>query len=347
MLRWFDKVGQSYADNYISSRIRLVRNLKGYEFPWKLDTFKSAELVGRMLYELSDISGAAGEPTETYSLDQLPEAQLMAMRERRLFNANIATKKTPSAAVISQTETVSVILNGEDHLRIQLLDAGMCLDGLWPRASSLDDYAASKLDYAYSEKYGYMTAFPTNLGTGMRANAVVHLPMLSRQSSFPQLIEGLNRLGVNIRGVYGKGEDNFGDLYDISNTKTLGLSETDIIASVQRVAEQLNAKEIQVRDRSLQGSRNARLDEAYKSYGVLRYARKLSAREAMTYLSHLRAAISDELIHPENECSIYRLMLGAQPFNLTINAQKPLSDEELDIFRADYIRRELPRIKED
>ncbi len=347
MLKWFDKVGQSYADNYISSRIRLVRNLREYAFPWKLDTFKSAELVGKLLYNLSDISDATGEHMEIYSLDQIEETKRMAMRERRIFNMNIASKKDSCAAIVSDDEDVSLILNGEDHIRMQLLNAGMCLDELWPRANKLDDYISAKFDYAYSGKYGYMTTFPTNVGTGMRANAVVHLPMLSKQSNFSQLIEGMNRLGVNIRGVYGKNDDNFGDLYDISNTKTLGLSEQDIIASVKRVAGQLNAKEIQVRDASLKSSRNIRLDEAYKSYGVLRYARKLSVREAMIYLSHLRAAISDELIHTQEPCSIYKLMLCIQPFNLTSNADRPLTDEELDMVRAEYIRRELPRIKED
>ena len=347
MLKWFDKVGQSYADNYISSRIRLVRNLREYAFPWKLDTFKSAELVGKLLYSMSDISDATGEHMEIYSLDQIEETKRMAMRERRIFNMNIASKKDSCAAIVSDDEDVSLILNGEDHIRMQLLNAGMCLDELWPRANKLDDYISTKFDYAYSGKYGYMTTFPTNVGTGMRANAVVHLPMLSKQSNFAQLIEGMNRLGVNIRGVYGKNDDNFGDLYDISNTKTLGLSEQDIIASVKRVAGQLNAKEIQVRDASLKSSRNIRIDEAYKSYGVLRYARKLSVREAMIYLSHLRAAISDELIHTQEPCSIYKLMLCIQPFNLTSNADRPLTDEELDMVRAEYIRRELPRIKED
>jgi protein arginine kinase len=347
MLRWFDNVGQSYADNYISSRIRLARNLKDHAFPWKLDTFKSAELVGKLIYGLSDISDALGEPMETYSLDQLSEPERMAMRERRLFNMQTASKKEACAVMVSRAEDISLILNGDDHIRMQFLGAGMCLDELWPRASRLDEYVGSKFEYACSEKYGYLTTFPTNVGTGMKANAVVHLPMLSKQNNFPQLIEGMSRLGVSVRGVYGKKDDNFGDLYDISNTKTLGLDEQDIIAGVKRVAGQLNAKEIQVRDASLKSSRNIRLDEAYKSYGVLRYARKLSVRETMIYLSHLRAAISDELVHLEKNCNIYALMLEVQPFNLMSKADKPLSDEELDMFRADYIRRELPRIKED
>jgi protein arginine kinase len=347
MLRWFDNVGQSYADNYISSRIRLARNLKDHAFPWKLDTFKSAELVGKLIYGLSDISDAVGEPMETYSLDRLSEPERMAMRERRLFNMQTASKKESCAVLVSPEEDTSLILNGDDHIRMQLLGAGMCLDELWPRADKLDKYVGAKFEYAYSGKYGYLTTFPTNVGTGMKANAVVHLPMLSRQNNFPQIIEGMSRLGVSVRGVYGKKEDNFGDLYDISNTKTLGLGEQDIIAGVKRVAGQLNAREIQARDVSLKSSRNVRLDEAYKSYGVLRYARKLSVKEAMIYLSHLRAAVCDELVHMDNDCSIYRMMLDIQPFNLMRTADKPLNDEELDMFRAEYIRRELPRIKED
>ena len=347
MLRWYDNVGQSYADNYISSRIRLARNIRGYAFPWKLDTFKSAELVETLTYSLKDMSDAVGMPMETYALDKLSEQDRMSMRERRLFNMQTASKKESCALMVSEAEDTSLILNGDDHIRIQILGAGMCLDELWPRAHKLDEYVGSRFEYAYSDKYGYLTTFPTNVGTGMKANAVVHLPMLSKQNNFPQIIEGMSRLGVSVRGVYCKKDDNFGDLYDISNTKTLGLSEQDIIAGVKRVASQLNAKEIQVRDASLKSSRNSRLDEAYKSYGVLRYAKKLSVREAMVYLSLLRAAISDELIQLERSCNIYGLMLGLQPYNLMKGADKPLSDEELDMFRAEYIKRELPRIKED
>ena len=347
MLKWFDNVGQSYADNYISSRVRLARNIKGYAFPWKLDTFKAAELVGTLSYGLKDVSDAVGRDMQAYALDRLSEQERMAMRERRLFNMQTASKKDSCMLMATDEEDTSLILNGDDHIRIQVLGAGMCLDELWPQAHKIDEYIGSKFEYAYSEKYGYLTTFPTNVGTGMKANAVVHLPMLSRQNSFPQLIEGMSRLGVSVRGVYGKKDDNFGDLYDISNTKTLGLSEQDIIAGVKRVANQLNAKEIQVRDASLKTSKNVRTDEAYKSYGVLHYARKLSLREAMVYLSHLRAAVSDELIAFTESCNIYKLMLGVQPYNLMLGADKPLSDEELDMFRAEYIRRELPRIKED
>ena len=210
----------------------------------------------------------------------------------------------------------------------------------------MDDYINSRFPYAFDEKYGYLTAFPTNVGTAMRANTVLHLPALSQTKQFGSLMAGLSRFGVTIRGVYGNGKENWGSLYDVCNSGTLGLSEQDIIDQVGKIARQLNEHETQAKSDAIKASRIAKEDTVYKSYGVLRYSRKISRKDALLYLSSVKEGIDDGIIAPLKSVNIYALMLGIQPYNLRREAVRPLDDEELDILRADYIRCNLPEIKE-
>lgn len=346
MLKWYEKVGVEKNNNYISSRIRLSRNWNEYAFPNKLDVISGGELVQRLEYGLKDIGEAEGENFLSTTLDKISETDRRAMRERRVFNLSIAEKAGPAGLMLSEAEDISIVLNGDDHIRMQLLAPNLDLGGLLEKADRLDDYVNQRFSYAFDEKYGYLTAFPTNVGTGMRANVVVHLPALSTGKQFQNLIGGMTRFGVTIRGVYGEGRENYGAFYDISNAKTLGMTEKEIIDLVVKVASQLNAQENQVRAMSLKNHRLDRQDEAYKSYGVLKYARKLSLKDALSYLSQLMAGISDGLIATEEPCCLYRLILMVQPANLLQNMNKPFDQNLLDVVRADYIRRELPALKE-
>ena len=203
----------------------------------------------------------------------------------------------------------------------------------------------TRFSYAFDEKYGYLTSFPTNVGTGMRASVTLHLPTLSTGKKFQNLIGDMSRFGVTLRGIYGEGSENYGSLYEVANQKTLGLSEQEIIDLVKRIANQLNRQEKQVRQLSLKNHSLEREDEAYKSYGVLKYARRLSAKDAMVFLSQLMAASDDGILTFEEPCSIYRMMLGIQTANLQKLSHKPLSREELDVARAAYLRKELPELR--
>ena len=346
MLKWYEQVEMRPGSNYISSRIRLARNWKEYVFPNRLDQTK-AELMIRSLEErLSDFPGYVGQPFRETLLTDVPESERMAMRERRVFNSGILEKKSPVGLFLSESEDISLVLNGDDHLRLQLLSPNSHLYELWDKADRLDDFINSRIHYAFDERYGYLTAFPTNVGTGMRANIVVHLPALSMGKQFQNLVNSMTRFGVTIRGVYGTGKENYGALYDISNQKTLGLSEREILDLVSRAASQLNSEENQVRKKSLESHRLERLDEAFKSYGILKYARKLSLKDALTYLSQLMAAVTDGIIEAEGPVSIYRLYLGVQPSNLIASQAGPVDRDRLDALRADYIRRELPELRE-
>lgn len=337
--KWFEKVGQTPGDNFISSRVRLARNWDEYAFPNRLTNEQAAELVGRLQYGLDDIEIVEKKNFITTTLDRIKEVDRLALKERRIMNATIAEGKTPTGLIISDTEDVSILLNGDDHIRMQFLAPGMALDELWERADKMDDFVNSRFNYCYDEKYGYLTSYPTNVGTGMRANVVVHLPALAKSNEAKNLIDGFSQFGVTIRVVYGS-------LYDISNTKTLGVSEKEIIETVSRIANQLNEREIQLRETALEKDFTGRLDEAWKAYGVLKYARTMKLNSALMYLSQLRTGIQDGLIIPEEDRSIYKLMLDIQPGNLLLHADKPVDRSELDELRADYLRENIPKIKE-
>ncbi len=393
MLRWFEK-SETSSGNVVYSRVRLARNLDAYRFPQALSDTEGKEVVKRLQTGLKDLPADDGRGYEYASLEELKELDRMALRERRILNSGTVAKKSPTGIILSEDESTSFILNGDDHIRLQIMSPGLHLDELWQRADRLDDYVNTRFSYAYDEKYGYLTSYPTNVGTGLRASAVLHLPTLSMGKKFQNLLaemsrfgvsirgvygEGsdnygalyeiasavlhlptlsmgkkfqnllaeMSRFGVSIRGVYGEGSDNYGALYEIANQKTLGQSEKEIIELVTKIARQLDGQEKKVRKLALENHRLEREDEAYKSYGVLKFARRLTRKDAMIFLSQLMSGISDGLLRTEEPCSIYRLMLGIQTANLQKLSSRPLSQEELDIARAAYLRTELPRLRDE
>jgi protein arginine kinase len=344
MLKWFEQT-DSGRTGIVSSRIRLVRNWQDYQFPGKLGEKESGEMVRRLEFGLKDLGEEEGRHFEFSMLGDLKDLDRAALRERRVLNSAVVSKKTPAGLLLSDNEDTGIVLGGDDHVRIQVLGVGLHLEELWERADRIDDYINERFAYAFDDRYGYLTSFPTNVGTGLRASVVIHLPMLSQGRKFSSLINEMSRFGAVIRGVYGEGEDNFGSLFEVSNQKTLGQTEREIIDTVSKAAIQLTNQEMQVRKLSLQRHRIEREDEVCKSYGVLKYARRLTSRDAMIFLSQIMAGLADGLIATEEAVSVYRLMLGIQPANLQKLSDRPLSKEELDGARAEFIRRELPELK--
>lgn len=330
----------------ISSRVRLVRNLDGYPFPSRLSEEDSRELIGRLEYGFKDMGELYGEQYEYAYLEELKDLDRQALRERRILNSTIEKKKSPTGIILSEDESSSLILNGEDHIRLQLISPGLCLEELWKKADCMDDYMNERFAYAFDEKYGYLTSYPTNVGTGLRASVMLHLPSLSQGKKFNSLLGDIGRFGTTVKGVYGEGSETLGSLYVVSNQRTLGQSEEEIIDLVSRAALQLYEGERQVRQLSLEKHRLERTDEAYKSYGMLKYARRLTKKDAMMLLSHVMAGMADGLLQTETTCSVYRLMLGIQTANLQKLSDRPLGREELDQARAAYLRIELPELKQ-
>ena len=343
MLKWFEQTEQENS-NIVCSKIRLARNLSEYVFPSKLSPEESKEMLARLKEGLRDLGDLDGRDYETAGLDELSELDRRALRERRVLSSSILEKKAPMSILITREEDISLVLNGMDHIRIQVLSSGLHLTEAWKTADRIDDYVNARFAYAFDEKYGYLTSFPTNVGTGLRATAVVHLPSLSMGKKFPAMLNDMGRFGVCIRGVYGEGRENYGALYEISNQKTMGRTEKELTDLVNKVALQLNDQENQIQDMSLKSHRLEREDEIYKSYGVLKYARRLTMKDAMTFLSQLMAGVCDGLIRMEEPCPVFRLMLGIQTANLQKLSERPLDKTELDMARAAYLRSELPEL---
>jgi protein arginine kinase len=343
MLKWFEQKDTG-RPGVISSRIRLVRNWQDYRFPSTLDEKESSEMVHRLEFGLRDLGKAEGGNFEFAMLGELEELNRMVLKERRVLNSAAVLNKKPAGILISENEDTGIVLNCDDHIRIQLFQMGLHLEELWERAGRIDDYINERFVYAFDERYGYLTSFPTNMGTGLRASVIVHLPMLSQGRRFQSLINDMGRFGASIRGVLGERDENFGSLYEISNQKTLGQTEREILDTVTKAAIQITNQEQQVRKLSLQRHKTEREDEVYKSYGVLKYARRLTSRDAMIFLSQIMAGLADGLIRTEEDFSVYRLMLGSQPANLQKMSDRPLSKEDLDGARAQFIREELPAL---
>ena len=345
MDKWYEMPGKT-GTNVIYSRIRLVRNLKEYPFPGRLTKEQSVELSEKLLGGLTGIASMDRMQYRFTHLERMGDMEKTALLERRALNRSVMKKKDPTGMILSEDESTAILLNGDDHVRIQTLQTGLTLDRLYEKADRIDDYIGERFDYAFDEKYGYLTSFPTNVGTGLRAAVVLHLPMLSKNKNFSSLVADMGRFGTQVRGVYGEGAENFGSLYQISNQKTLGQTEQEIIDIVRKAALELDAQERRMRREYRQRKPVQAADECYKSYGVLKYARRLTRKDGMEFLSQIMTGITDGILTVKEPCSVYGLMIGIQPANLLSLADRPLDKDELDAARAEFLRKRLPEIIE-
>lgn len=343
MNKWYEESAKG-NDVIVSSKLRLARNLKNYCFSSKLTTDDSTKLVTEITSGLKELITEGGEPMHYNRLEDLSEIERMALKERKILNASAIQKKMPMALMISEDESSSLVINGDDHIRIQMLGSGNCLSGLLKQADRIDDYIDNRFAYAFDRKYGYLTSYPTNVGTGMRASLTLHLPGLASGTKFRNLAGDMGRFGITVKGVFGEGPENYGCLYEVSNQKTLGQSEQAIVDVVERVAGQLARQEKKIRSMVMENYRMVQVDEVYKSIGVLKYARRLSLKETMIYLSHLRFGIAEGFLKVPENFSTDRIMMGILPANLQNMADKPYSKEELEIARAEFVRAALPDI---
>jgi len=343
MLKWYE---QKAADNdvVISSRIRLARNLVKYPFSGKLMEEQAVTLVDEVK-KITDLI-ADGENREYYncSVSTLNEIDKTAMVERHIVSPLLANKKQTTGLILSEDETISIMINEEDHVRIQAIVGGMNLDKAYEEANRIDDITDEKLRYSFDERYGYLTACPTNAGTGLRASYMVFLPALSAARKIQKLIEEVGKYGVTIRGIYGEGTKSLGSIYQISNQKTLGNSEAEIIENLNRIVMQVIKQERKRREYMLSVSYDLIEDQVHRSYGVLKYAKQISSTDAMTLLSQIKFGVDCGLIKFDKEFNIYQMMVEIQPASLQWKLGKSIGSVMRNKSRADYISSELPEI---
>lgn len=343
MLKWYEHIAPD-SDVVISSRVRLARNLENYPFSGKLTEEKAVTLVN----EVKEIAPLLTEEVNmkfyACSVSTLSDIDKSAMVERHIVSPLLAEKKQTTGLILSEDETISIMVNEEDHIRIQAIVGGMDLYNAYAVADRIDDITYQKLRYAYDEKYGYLTACPTNAGTGMRASFMVFLPALSSANMIPKLIEEIGKYGVTLRGIYGEGTKSLGGIYQISNQKTLGNSEREIIDSLNNIIMQIVKQERKRREYMISVSADEIEDQVYRSYGVLKYARQITSGDAMTLLSQLKFGADCGLIKFDRQFNIHKLMMGVQPGSLQWSIGKNVGSATRDQSRAEYIRKELPTI---
>ncbi|ARI75427.1 protein arginine kinase [Halobacillus mangrovi] len=337
---WMKQEGPD-SDIVMSSRIRLARNFSQHPFP----TVASEETLEKILeFFNEEFKRQSFRDYDNFELVKMKELQPVEKRvlvEKHLISPHLAEKSDQSATLISQNEQVSVMVNEEDHIRIQLYFPGFQLDRALEQASQLDDWLEEKIDYAFDEKRGYLTACPTNVGTGMRASVMMHLPALSMTQQINRMTPAINQLGLVVRGIYGEGSEAVGNIYQISNQITLGKSEQDIVEDLHSVVKQLIDQERKARDALMNRSGIQLEDRIFRSYGVLKHSRIIESKEAAKCLSDLRLGIDLGFIDHIPKTILNELMILTQPGFLQQYAKTTLSPDERDIRRASLIRERL------
>ncbi|WP_422447012.1 protein arginine kinase [Thermoanaerobacterium sp. DL9XJH110] len=337
-IKWINSSGPD-SDIVISSRIRLARNLKDVPFPHLLSESRAQEVIEK-IYGACRANAVLSRDTELYIMRDLSEGQKSLMVEMHLISPDMAASNK-GAVIINEDKTVSIMINEEDHLRIQTVFSGLQPEAAFDLASKIDDVLEEKLDFAFDEKIGYLTACPTNVGTGIRASVMMHLPVLTMLNQTAQIFSTISQVGLVVRGLYGEGTQATGNLYQISNQITLGKSEEDIIQNLIGVARQIISSERKAR-RNLSGEARLRLeDKIMRSYGLLTNAKLVSSQEAMTYISDVRLGVDMGVIRDLKPDDLNVLFILSGPACIQEMARRSLSPLERDLSRADFIRKKI------
>lgn len=320
----------------LSTRIRLARNLADHPFPgWAEEKERQAVLeacfeAGESLAQLSDGS--------QFLVGELSNLERQILMERHLISRELMNTKNNGGVLISSDQAFSVMVNEEDHLRIQLVRNGFHFKRLWKAINELDSGLEQKLDYAFSADLGYLTACPTNLGTAMRASAMMHLPALVIAGQMEKVIRAVNQLGMAVRGLFGEGSDASGSIFQISNQQTLGESEEDIIKRLTSVLESVVEQEIHARGKLLEDDGTKLFDKIGRARGILQNGHVLSSAEAMNLLSLMRLAVDLKLLPESCRQEIDRFLIECQPGHVQFAAQDRIESDQRDLFRAKMLR---------
>lgn len=326
-------------DVVISTRIRLARNLKDYPFPCKLNSQGREKVIEKVRDAVKKSNSPVASDFSFIKMSELTSSQSVSLVEKRLVSPEFISETDGRALLISKDECFSIMINEEDHIRLQVITKGLSLEQAYDTADKLDTLLDENLDFAFDEKLGYLTQCPTNLGTGMRASVMLHLPALEKSRAINRIAGNLSKLGLTIRGAHGEGTEPKGALYQLSNQVTLGISEKAAIENLKNITEQLIAQENQARER-LCSSIDIQ-DAISRSLGILRSALVISHDEALKLLSNVRLGIVSKQITDVSTETIDKLMLAVEPATLTVTLNKNLSAHDRDIERANLIRAEL------
>lgn len=327
-------------DIILSSRIRLARNISNVPFPALLDE-AGADSIAAMVEDVFKKNEKLASTYKYYSIPEMTGIDRQVLVERHLVSPNLAKQSSKGAAIINEEETLSIMVNEEDHIRIQTILPGLQIKNAWELSSDIDDILERKLEYAFDEKWGYLTSCPTNVGTGMRASVMAHLPALSITGNISRILQAVTQIGLTFRGLYGEGTEIIGNIYQVSNQITLGRSEEEIVENLTAVTSQLVEKEKEARKILLDNNRIHIEDKIWRSLGIMKNARIMQSQECMKLQSDIRLGIDLGIIDGIPVSVLNEIMVAAQPASLQKNFEKDMNPGERDIFRAEMIRKKL------
>jgi protein arginine kinase len=323
----------------LSTRVRLARNLRQYPFPGWAKKSQRSDILASCRSAIQRLPQM--KRSSAFDVEELSPLEKQVLVERHLISRELSESEQGAGVLISKDQTCSIMLNEEDHMRIQVLCNGFNFRRVWKQIDSVDTALESELDYAFSEELGYLTACPTNVGTGMRASVMLHLPGLVLAGQMEKVVRAVNQLGMAVRGLFGEGSDATGSVFQISNQQTLGQSEQEILRRLSSVLSAVIEQEENARQKLLAEEPIKLVDKIGRAYGVLLNAHFLSSNEAMNLLSLTRLAIDLGMLPEDQRKVVDRLFLESQPGHIQLYAHRSIESGERDILRATLLRDNL------
>ncbi len=340
---WLDASGEA-SDVVLSTRVRLARNVEGYAFTGRARDGERLRVLGQLRDAMPRVPSLGRGVLLRVDELGVPDRQLL--HERHLISKELAGLEgalpVRSGAALVLADTVSVMVNEEDHLRLQAMRSGFDAAGAYALAARLDEELGAQVPYAWHDEFGFLTACPTNTGTGMRASVLIHLPGLVLTKEIAKVLAGLQQMGLTYRGLYGEGSEVVGNFFQISNQTTLGRSEEELLEHLSRVVRHVVEREEEARRILLRDAGYIIEDKLWRAYGTLRYARSLTFDEAMNYLSGVRLAVSLKLMRAPSVYTLNKLLIHCQAAHVAqFDGRAALTDGDASVARARYVREVL------
>ncbi len=332
-----------HEDVVVSTRIRLARNIEGVFFPSRLKGVERRKLIKNV--EAATAHQGHFKKCELFSANALDEVELQLLLERHLISQEFSKDKGERAVLLAPDESLSLMLMEEDHVRLQVFESGLNLKQAWKKASEADDELQKKLSFSYDPKIGYLTACPTNVGTGLRASCMLHIPCLVITKQIQKVLQALTKLNLAVRGMFGEGSQAVGNFFQFSNQMTLGQPEAEVIDNLLSVIEQVVSHEHEAMAQ-LQRSKPFEMeDQVWRAVGLLKSARVISSSEAISLLSMIRLGVNLKYFGKTlDHARLNQLFLSIQPGHLQKVRAKALTSAERDAYRAEFIRKQLGKL---
>jgi protein arginine kinase len=327
------------ADIVMSSRIRLARNLAQFPFLTRADEEVRGEIERTLHRHVIDLS--LGGDLTYFDVNQLEGVDRQFLVERQLISRELAESHGSRGVCFTEGENVSLMVNEEDHLRVQVLRSGFDLDTCWSEINRIDDLLEERVTFAFNEELGFLTACPTNVGTGIRVSVLMHLPALVMTKEIQKVFQALQKISLAVRGLYGEGSQAMGDFYQISNQITLGKSEEQLIKNLRDVVPSIISYERKVRQALVKENRQALHDKISRAYGTLKSAQSISSEETMHLLSSVRMGVNLGLIDDLPIPTVNELFIHTQPAHLQKLRRSHLDSADRNVARASYLRQRL------